>query len=120
MALDKDLLRAAWAQKCPRCRIGALYKPGLTLTVRDVCAHCGLALAKNDSADGPAVFLIFILGFTLVPAALLVEVLFSPPLWVHAVIWTIVALSITIGAMRPLKAFIIGLQFKHRASDWQD
>ena len=119
MALDKELLHRAWAQKFPRCGIGNLYKPGLTLTVRDVCADCGLALAKNDSADGPAVFLIFILGFTLVPTALLFEVAFAPPLWVHAVLWTMVALTATIGAMRPLKAFIIGLQFKHRASDWK-
>ncbi len=86
--------------------------------MRDVCAHCGLALAKNDSADGPAVFLIFVLGFLLVPAALIVESVFSPPLWVHAVVWAVVALGITIGAMRPLKAYIIALQFKHRASDW--
>lgn len=119
MALDQELLRRAWEQKCPRCGTGSLYKPGLTLTVRDVCADCGLALAKNDSADGPAVFLIFLLGFTLVPAALLLEVTFSPPLWVHGVLWTVVALSVTVGAMRPLKAFIIGLQYKHRASDWK-
>ena len=41
------------------------------------------------------------------------------PLWIHAVLWSIVALGVTIGALRPLKAFIIGLQFKHRASDWK-
>lgn len=119
MALDHELLRRAWAQKCPRCGTGNLYKPGLTLDLRDACPDCGLNLAKNDSADGPAVFLIFILGFTLVPAALLLEHFFSPPLWVHAVLWSVVAISATVGALRPLKAFIIGLQFKHRASDWK-
>jgi uncharacterized protein (DUF983 family) len=119
MTPDKTLIRLALKQKCPRCGIGDLYKPGLSLTVRDLCDHCGLALAKNDSGDGPAVFLIFILGFSLVPAALLVEVLFAPPLWVHAVLWTVVALTVTIGALRPLKAYIIALQFKHRASEWR-
>jgi uncharacterized protein (DUF983 family) len=108
----------ALSQKCPRCGIGDLYNPGLTLTVRDVCAHCGLALARNDSADGPAVFLIFVLGFLLVPAALILETVFAPPLWVHVVVWSAVALGATIGAMRPLKAYVIALQFKHRASDW--
>ena len=111
--------KLALSQKCPRCGIGDLYKPGWTLTVRDVCDRCGLALAKNDSADGPAVFLIFVLGSLLVPAALLVETLFAPPLWVHTAIWTVVALGITIGALRPLKAYVIALQFKHRASDWE-
>ena len=114
-----SLFALAISQKCPRCGIGDLYKPGWTLTVRDVCAHCGLALAKNDSADGPAVFLIFVLGFLLVPAALLVETLFAPPLWVHTVLWTIIALGITLGALRPLKAYVIALQFKYRASDWE-
>jgi len=116
---DRDLIRLAWKQKCPRCGIGNLYQPGLTLTVRDKCAECGLALAKNDSADGPAVFLIFILGFTLVPAALIFDHYVAPPLWVHGVLWSVVALGVTVGAMRPLKAYIIALQFKHRGSLWQ-
>lgn len=110
----------ALAQKCPRCGQGDLYEPGFTLTVRQKCSNCGLALAKNDSADGPAVFLIFILGFLLVPAALLLESLASPPLWVHAALWTVVALTVTLGSLRPLKAYVIALQFKHRASDWKE
>lgn len=118
MAPDRNTIALALAQKCPRCGQGDLYKPGLTLTLRDTCENCGLALSKNDSADGPAVFLIFILGFLLVPAALIVDKIFSPPLWFHPVFWTIVALLMTVGALRPLKAYIIALQFKHRASDW--
>lgn len=113
-------LAIALAQKCPRCGQGDLYKPGLTLTVQDKCPDCGLALAKNDSADGPAVFLIFLLGALLVPAALLLEVVAAPPLWVHGVLWTIVALSLTLGLLRPLKAYVIALQYKHRASDWKE
>lgn len=120
MALDKILIRRAWDQKCPRCGTGDLYRPGLTLTVRDICSDCGLALEKNDSADGPAVFLIFVLGTGIVPAALLVDLWFAPPIWVHAIIWTIISLVLTVGALRPLKAFIIGLQFKHRASHWSE
>ena len=83
------------------------------------CPVCGLNLAKNDSADGPAVFLIFLLGFSLVPLALLFENIFAPPLWVHAVLWGFVALGATIGMLRPLKAYIIALQFKHRPGEWQ-
>lgn len=83
------------------------------------CSHCGLAFAKNDSADGPAVFLIFILGFLLVPLALLFETVFAPPLWLHAVLWGSIALAITIGLLRPIKALVIALQFKHRPEGWQ-
>ena len=90
------------------------------MTVNDKCAECGLELAKNDSADGPAVFLIFVLGFSLVPLAWIFEGAFAPPLWVHAILWSAVALGITLGALRPLKAFVIALQYKHRPHTWEE
>lgn len=117
---DRTLLALAMAQKCPRCGEGNLYKPGLTLDLNEKCGSCGLDLAKNDSADGPAVFLIFILGFLLVPAALVLESAISPPIWVHVLVWGGIGLAITLGALRPLKAYVIALQYKHRASDWEN
>jgi len=79
---------------------------------------CGLDLRKNDSADGPAVFLIFILGFALVPLALVFEYMVFPPLWAHAVLWTGVALFLTLVMLKPLKAYVIALQYKYRPKDW--
>ena len=96
-----------------------MYEPGiLTFTLKDKCTVCGLKLSKNDSADGPAVFLIFILGALLVPLALLLDAVFVIPLAVHAVLWSAVALGLTLGMLKPLKAYVIALQFKHRRSDW--
>lgn len=103
---------------CPKCHKGALYPSFFNLTLNERCSECGLDLLKNDSADGPAVFLIFILGALLVPLALLTDHLLSPPLWAHALIWTTVALSMTIGALKPIKSYIIMLQYKHRPNDW--
>lgn len=117
--IDIDLLKSSWACKCPNCGEGDLYQPGFSIELRDVCDGCGLDYTKNDSADGPAVFLIFILGFLLVPIALIFDAYLSPPLWVHAVVWTVVALAITVGSLKPLKSYIIALQFKHRPGDWQ-
>ena len=119
MNSDSSLIRVAFSCKCPKCQKGDLYKPGITVELREKCDVCGLDLTKNDSADGPAVFMIFVLGFLLVPLALAFETFFSPPLWVHAVLWSVVALGLTLGALRPLKAFIIALQFKHRPGDWK-
>ena len=104
---------------CPRCGQGKIFKPGLTLEVVEKCPSCHLALAKNDSGDGPAVFLIFILGFLLVPLALLLDAFVTPPLWVHAVLWTVVALGICVFTMRPTKAYVIALQFKHHPESWE-
>lgn len=116
--IDLDLIKLGLSCKCPRCGKGDLYKPGINLNLRDYCESCGLDLSKSDSADGPAVFLIFVLGFALVPLALLFEIVFAPPLWVHAVLWGSLALVITLGTLRPLKAYIIALQFRHRPGDW--
>lgn len=112
-------LATALSCHCPKCGKGSLYKGGLSLDLKEQCEICGLNFSKNDSADGPAVFLIFLLGFLLVPLALIFEVAFAPPLWVHVVIWSICALVITLGLLKPLKAFVIALQYKYRPGDWE-
>ena len=110
---DISLIKTGWQCLCPRCGKAKVYKQGEFYTLYERCPVCELNLSENDSADGPAVFLIFILGFLLVPLALLVEVLFAPPLWFHTILWSVVALGLTLGALRPLKAYIIALQYKH-------
>lgn len=115
---DFETLRLGLKGLCPRCRQHSIFKPGFSLDLVQSCPGCGLDLSRSDSADGPAVFLIFILGFSLVPLALWLDHVWTFPLWAHAVLWTVVALGLTIGALRPLKAYIIALQFKHRPNDW--
>lgn len=101
--------------RCPRCGDGPLYD-GL-LTVRARCTACGLDLRAQDSGDGPAIFVILVLGFIVVGLALIVEVKFAPPLWVHALIWPGVILAGALYMLRIFKATLIALQFRHRAGD---
>lgn len=98
--------------RCPRCGEGRLFE-GL-LTVRERCANCDLDLRAHDSGDGPAVFVILILGALVMIAALTLEVKYEPPLWVHAVIWPGIIVVGAIGMLRPLKATLIALQYRHR------
>lgn len=116
---DLSVMGKSLSCRCPRCGVGGLFKPGaLAFDLQEKCESCGLDFTKNDSADGPAVFLIFILGFSIVPLALLAESLLHPPLWVHAIVWTVVVLGLTLGALKPLKSYVIHLQYKHRPGDW--
>lgn len=111
---DKELIKNALACKCPKCKQGDLYKDGLfTLTVRESCPVCGLYLADNDSADGPAFFLICVLSFALVPLALLIATYYDIPLWVHGLFWTVLTIGLTVFMLRPVKAYVIALQYKH-------
>ncbi len=101
--------------RCPRCGRGRLFDGFLTVAER--CSECQLDLTKADSGDGPAVFIIFILGFLVVPLALLLEALAAPPYWVHVAIWPIVILGGALVLLRPLKGLLIALQYHHKASD---
>jgi uncharacterized protein (DUF983 family) len=106
---------AGLACKCPRCGRGPLFDGFLTVAER--CSACGLNLGKADSADGPAVFVIFILGFLLVPLALLFEAWVEPPLWLHVVIWPPLILAGSLALLRPTKGLMIALQYHHKASE---
>lgn len=106
-----SLARAAFACRCPRCGEGRLFAG--TLTVRPACQVCGLDFSGQDAADGPAVFVILLLGLVVVGLAALVEINFSPPLWVHVVLWTPLVIGGAILMLRPLKAGLIALQYRH-------
>src|SRR3984957_8926401 len=103
------------ACRCPRCGKGKLYSGFLTL--RAACEACGLDYAFIDSGDGPAVFLIMIAGAIVVGCALIVEVKYQPPFWVHAALWLLLILATTLLPMRSMKSLLIALQFHHKAAE---
>lgn len=102
---------------CPRCGRGALFQGFLTVAER--CGVCGLDLARQDTGDGPAVFLIFILGFLVVPVALIVSMNVEWPLWLHTLVWGTLILGLALGMLRPAKAVMIALQFRYRRNDYE-
>jgi uncharacterized protein (DUF983 family) len=99
--------------RCPVCRTGRLFRP-LTVSVVDTCGHCGADLGQHDIGDGAAVFILFLLCFSLVPMALVFELAVAPPLWVHAVLWGVVGLAIILAMLPATKAYIMLLEYRHR------
>jgi uncharacterized protein (DUF983 family) len=106
---------AGLACKCPRCGKGKLFSGFLTLAPR--CEACGLDYAFIDAGDGPAVFIIMIAGFIVVGAALVVEIKYQPPFWVHAALWLPLILATTLLPLRSMKALLIALQYHHKAAE---
>jgi cytochrome c oxidase subunit III len=100
---------------CPACGRGKLFSGYLTLAPR--CTYCGLDYHFADSGDGPAVFVILVTGFIIVGAALIVEVLYQPPYWIHAVLWGSLAILLPLLLLRSFKGALIGLQYKHKAEE---
>ena len=104
--------------RCPKCDSDRLYPSLLSFKMKDRCGSCELDLTQNDSADGPAVFMIFILGFIVVPAALILDLSIQPPMWVHAVLWTSLTIFLSVVTLKPLTSYILALQHKHRPEDF--
>ena len=103
------------AGRCPRCRKGHLFAG--FLAVRKDCEACGLDYSFADAGDGPAIFVILISGFIVVGAALIVEVIYQPPFWLHAVLWGPLILAVTLLPLRLLKGLLIVLQYHHAAAE---
>jgi uncharacterized protein (DUF983 family) len=110
-----SLLKSALLCRCPRCGEGRLFAGFLDPAPR--CEACDLDYRFVDSGDGPAVFVILVVGFVVVAAALVTEVKYAPPYWVHAVLWVPMILILSLGLLRPLKAAMIGLQYRHKARE---
>ncbi|QPF84458.1 DUF983 domain-containing protein [Bradyrhizobium genosp. L] len=105
------------ACRCPRCGKGKLYSGFLTLAPR--CQACDLDYAFIDAGDGPAVFIIMLAGAIVVASALIVEVKYQPPFWVHAALWLPLIIVTTIFPLRSMKSLLIALQFHHKAAEGQ-
>jgi uncharacterized protein (DUF983 family) len=101
--------------RCPRCGEGKLFAGFLTLGPR--CARCGLDYAFADAGDGPAVFVILLAGFVVATSAVIVEFVWRPPYWLHALLWGPAILVISLGMLRPLKGLMVALQYHHKAAE---
>lgn len=103
------------ACKCPACGRGRLFDG--YLTVVETCEVCGEPLRTRSSGDGPAVFVIFALGAILSVLAWIVESAFSPPIWVHAILWPVAVIVGTLLLLRPFKGVVVALEYQHGTPD---
>jgi uncharacterized protein (DUF983 family) len=106
---------AGLACRCPACGEGALFDGFLRVSRR--CEGCGLDLAAADSGDGPAVFIVLIVGVIVCFSALFTEIAFHPPVWVHLILWLPLAAILTAVLIRPFKGVMLAMQFHHKAAE---
>jgi len=108
-----DPIRAGLLCRCPNCGKGRLFSG--FLKVVDTCAVCGFDFTRLNTGDGAAIFVMQIAGGIVVFSALFVEIAWSPPMWVHLVIFLPLVLILSLGLMRPGKGAMIALQVRNRA-----
>jgi uncharacterized protein (DUF983 family) len=101
--------------RCPRCGEGRLFSGFLTVAPR--CGNCGLDYSFADAGDGPAVFVILIIGFIVVGSALWMEVTLNPPLWLHVLLWIPLTIVLSLAGLRIAKGVLITLQYRNKAAE---
>ena len=109
-----SLAAATFKGLCPRCGAKSLFAGAARFAPK--CDRCGLDFASFDVGDGPAAFLILIVGAIVAVAAILVDLAYSPPWWVH-IIWLPLMIGLTLAGLRIGKAALMFQIFHHRAGE---
>lgn len=91
--------------KCPRCGQGRLFDG--VLKIKPKCSNCALDFSALDVGDGAVVFVVMIANIFVLGGALAFESAFSPPLWLHIVIWPIVIAVFCIWLTRLIKGVLV-------------
>jgi uncharacterized protein (DUF983 family) len=107
-------MTAAVRGNCPRCGGPGLFSGWVRFAPS--CPACGLNYSDFNVGDGPAAFLILIVGAVTCGGAIALELAASPPLWVH-LIWIPVAAVFTVAGLRLGKAWLLAQEYKHRARE---
>ena len=102
---------------CPRCGNKTLFAGLATFAPR--CRACSLDFAGFNVGDGPAAFLILIIGGLIVGLAIALELSAEPPFWVHVLLWFPLATASVIFSLRVAKALLLALEYRHRAREGQ-
>ncbi|QNM81845.1 DUF983 domain-containing protein [Sphingomonas sabuli] len=107
-------VHGALAGLCPRCKSKTLFDGWISFAPK--CRACGLDYAAFNVGDGPAAFLILIVGAILTVAALVVDGRFAPPWWVH-IVWLPVGLGLTVFGLRAGKALLLTQEYRQQARE---
>ena len=112
--LEPGVLAAAARGLCPRCSGPTLFAGPVNFAPS--CRSCGLDYGQFNVGDGPAAFLILIVGAVLVVGALVVDAAFEPPWWVH-LLWLPIGLLLTGGGLRLAKGFLLQQEYRTKARE---
>ncbi|MGN3973735.1 DUF983 domain-containing protein [Tsuneonella sp. SYSU-LHT278] len=83
----------------------------------DRCGACALDYTRFDVGDGPAAFLILVIGGFVAALAIGLQLAADPPYWLQALIWVPVTTLLVVGGLRIAKAALLASEFRHRAGE---
>ena len=100
---------------CPRCGAKTLFAGWARFA--DRCAACGLDFTRFNVGDGPAAFLILIVGSLVVGLAIWLQLALEPPWWVHALLWVPLTVAAVMALLRIAKAWLLASEYRRGAAE---
>ena len=90
---------------CPNCRARSLFDE--IGVIAETCSACGLDYTRLSEGDGQGWLLVFLIAAALIALAIGIDIVFAPPFWAHALIWTPVTLGAVFYGLRLAKASLV-------------
>ena len=109
------LSEAALFGLCPQCGARTLFAGWVKLAPR--CPACGLDFGQFNVGDGPAAFLILLIGALITGLAVWLQVSAEPPWGLHVVLWLPLTVGLTLGGLRLAKAVLLASEYRNRARE---
>lgn len=100
---------------CPSCGEGQLFD-GFLKFARS-CEACGQSFDSEDAGDGPAVFVILIVGIFIIPLALAFQFKTGAPPWLTLLIWGPIVTLACLVLLRVMRGIMFNLQYTHKARE---
>ncbi len=110
-----DTVPAVLQGLCPRCGNKGLFSNLISFSTR--CRVCELDYTQFNVGDGPAAFLVMIVGAIITALAVTVQLKFAPPFWVHILLWLPLTIMLVLGFLRLAKAALLILEYRNRARE---
>lgn len=101
--------------RCPECGEGRLFKSMLGFT--ESCSACAADFSDEDAGDGPAVFVIFIIGIFIIPMALAFHMILNPPLVVTFVLWGLIIIGVSLWLLRLMRGVMFNIAWQRKARE---
>jgi uncharacterized protein (DUF983 family) len=114
-ALRPSPILAGVRLRCPQCGEGAVFAGYLNF--RDACAACGADFKAADAGDGPAVFVILVVGAIAAAMLLVLQMGLHLPDWLALSMTLVAAIVLCLALLPPFKAILFALQWKHMARE---
>jgi uncharacterized protein (DUF983 family) len=114
MPQPPSAIAAGLLLRCPQCGKGKVFSAYLRIAPR--CNLCGADFASADAGDGPAVFVILVVGAIVAPLLIILQFGMELPGWMAVSITMVAAVVLCLALLPPFKAMLFALQWKHKAS----